>query len=589
MPLVNPQIWNVSDGIEISEKILNEIIKNTSDNLLITAGPGTGKTELLAQRACFLLQTGECKFPRKILSLCFKVDAAKNLKERVLVRCQESYKNNFISMTFDAFFISIIRKFSSLLPGWLNKPSLNFEVGEFKQFYNLPPDLNEITNEQTRKDLNKYISTNQLHWSICRSLAYTIIKNNDSVKNLISNTYSYIFLDEFQDTTTTQYKFIKELFCCEKNKITAVGDTNQMIMCWAGANKNIFGIYQNDFKAIRKELNINHRSNKNIVDFINCIGQNITIDNETFVKYESTKEDNNEHSIFAHEYNDKIEEASAIVTYINNTLQNNKLLLPDDFALIIRQKAADYYKQVKPLFDNANIELRNEDRLICTGGLKIQEAIEEPLSNLFLNIFRKREKIINSNYNKDLIYSYSQLRNIDISNERQYKKIIEEINNIAQQINYNSGIEYCTDMIIKSIGTNIKRYKILSNESDYVKVKKSFDIFFQECYNNSPTLNCAIDKYLGKNQVKLMTVHKSKGLEFNTVFFVDFNSSSWWGLNKAYRENNPDKILEEKNTFFVGASRAKEKLIFTNSEKNNWPTVITDILNTSEMIDDFVV
>ena len=150
MPLVNSQDWKVSNGIEVSEKILNEIIKNTSDNLLITAGPGTGKTELLAQRACFLLQTGECKFPRKILSLCFKVDAAKNLKDRVLIRCQENYKNSFVSMTFDAFFISIVRKFSCLLPDWLEKLNPNFEVGEFKQIYDLPLNLNEIINEDSK-------------------------------------------------------------------------------------------------------------------------------------------------------------------------------------------------------------------------------------------------------------------------------------------------------------------------------------------------------------------------------------------------------------------------------------------------------
>ena len=85
-----------------------------------------------------------------------------------------------------------------------------------------------------------------------------------------------------------------------------------------------------------------------------------------------------------------------------------------------------------------------------------------------------------------------------------------------------------------------------------------------------------------------MTVHKSKGLEFETVFFVDFNIGSWWGLNSAYQKQDSVKVLEEKNIFFVGASRAKENLIFTNGEENkNWPPVITKIMDDSNMIKKF--
>ncbi|MCQ2965117.1 MAG: ATP-dependent helicase [Alphaproteobacteria bacterium] len=587
MPLIKLVDWKVSPDIKISDNILNDIIKNYTDNILITAGPGTGKTEMLAQKACFLLQTGLCKFPKKILTLCFKVDAAKNLKERINKRCGEDAKNQFVSLTFDAFFISIVRRFSCFLPEWISPLNPNFEVGAFEQIKNLPFDLSNNIAENIKNDINRNIITNKLHWDTCKSLAYTIIKNSNEVRNLIASTYEYVFLDEFQDTTINQYKFIKQLFNDYNSKIIAVGDSNQMIMRWAGANKQVFELFKKDFSAKHNYLSINHRSNKNIVDFINYIGKNITSDNETFIEYESIRENLLEHSIFAGEYSNKLDEANNIAIYINKILQNNNTLHPNDFALIIRQKATQYANEVKSVFENLGLELRNEDEEIYKGGFRIQDVVEEPLSDLFINIFRKKEKIIPPNDNKELIFMYSQLRNINLSNEKQYKKMIEEINNIIKNIDYNMGIDKCTDYIISFLGNNIKRYKILSNEADYKKIKKSFDIFFQRCMDNSSTLNCAINQYLGKNQVKLMTIHKSKGLEFDTVFFIDFNATSWWGLNKAYQEDNFDKILEEKNTFFVGASRAKEKLIFTNSEKNNWPNVITDILNNSNMIQSF--
>ena len=84
-----------------------------------------------------------------------------------------------------------------------------------------------------------------------------------------------------------------------------------------------------------------------------------------------------------------------------------------------------------------------------------------------------------------------------------------------------------------------------------------------------------------------MTIHKSKGLEFHTVFFIDFNEDSWWGLTNANKNNDIIRLSEEQNAFFVGASRAKEKLIFTNGKKSNWPPIITKILKDSQMISHF--
>ena len=104
--LIDIDNWKPSEGISLPDEVLNQIVKETSRNIAILAGPGTGKTELLAQRASFLLETGQCPFPQKILALCFKVDAAANITERVQKRCGNLANSRFISLTFDSFFIS---------------------------------------------------------------------------------------------------------------------------------------------------------------------------------------------------------------------------------------------------------------------------------------------------------------------------------------------------------------------------------------------------------------------------------------------------------------------------------------------------
>ena len=102
--------WKETGGITL-ESAAKEAVK-CEENALIIAG----KTELLAQKAGYLFTTDVCKMPRKILAISFKKDAADNLKERILTRYGEKYKDRFISMTYDAFFKSILDRFYRALP-----------------------------------------------------------------------------------------------------------------------------------------------------------------------------------------------------------------------------------------------------------------------------------------------------------------------------------------------------------------------------------------------------------------------------------------------------------------------------------------
>ena len=81
MKSINKGNWSPADGLVLEDVALN-VVKNNCNHLVV-AGPGSGKSELLAQRACYLLQTGECLEPKRILAISFKKDAAINLKERV--------------------------------------------------------------------------------------------------------------------------------------------------------------------------------------------------------------------------------------------------------------------------------------------------------------------------------------------------------------------------------------------------------------------------------------------------------------------------------------------------------------------------
>ena len=114
MKIISADKWTPCDGITLEENA--EMAIREARNILVVAGPGAGKTELLAQKASYLFQTNKCPEPKKILAISFKKDAAGNLKERVTKRCGDDAGRRFVSLTYDAFSKNILDHFRFALP-----------------------------------------------------------------------------------------------------------------------------------------------------------------------------------------------------------------------------------------------------------------------------------------------------------------------------------------------------------------------------------------------------------------------------------------------------------------------------------------
>ena len=122
---LRPEEWTPVDVPELEPAAERAV--RAATNTVVVAGPGAGKTELLAQRACYLLQTDLCPAPRRILAISFKRDAARNLSDRVARRCDKELARRFDSRTFDAFAKSLLDRFSRGLPP-LWRPSDDYQV-----------------------------------------------------------------------------------------------------------------------------------------------------------------------------------------------------------------------------------------------------------------------------------------------------------------------------------------------------------------------------------------------------------------------------------------------------------------------------
>lgn len=120
--------WEPADGLTLEPNALRAA-KEQVHCLALTAGPGAGKTEMLAQRADFLLKTGKCRYPKRILAISFKVDASANLKERIRRRCGSHLSSRFDSYTFHAFAKRIIDRFRVVLTG-NDALDADYKIGE---------------------------------------------------------------------------------------------------------------------------------------------------------------------------------------------------------------------------------------------------------------------------------------------------------------------------------------------------------------------------------------------------------------------------------------------------------------------------
>lgn len=114
MPIIRSQDWRPR-GIDDLEPDAWRALRQAGSTCVI-AGPGAGKTEFLAQRAVYLLETGLCPAPYRVLAISFKSDAAENLATRVRKRCPAELANRFTSLTFDAFAKGLVDRFLSAIP-----------------------------------------------------------------------------------------------------------------------------------------------------------------------------------------------------------------------------------------------------------------------------------------------------------------------------------------------------------------------------------------------------------------------------------------------------------------------------------------
>lgn len=546
------------------------------------------------------------RFSEKILALSFKTDAASNLKERVKKRYGDEYASRFTSLTYSAFEKRILDQFRDVLPedirplrdylieDWdtikelLSMNGINVNGWRMSDIRNFVENiiLNDGNTHKLKKDLLNGTQDNKpvLLYRQITKLSTQIIATNEYIRKALQMTYDFVFLDEFQDTTYAQYDLLKTCFLGSSCKLTAVGDDKQAIMRWAGAKPDIFPDYIRDFNSNEYQLLMNHRSVPKLVEFQKEVHQILNSNHSSIQTNNYPEFQEGEITLF--EFENESLEAKLIANDIESKIQGG--IRPSEICILAKQKVDDYSSKLITTLSSKGIKARIEN--------EYQELLKDPTCNLLLDLIScsqgKRDPLIWEN----LSNFYGNINGIDeFTDELILAKSYKEIDNIVSDITYlisnpipdEDRMLNLINCIIEKIGDKriISNFPMYNGKNDlFITINKFSKLLYEEYSQSQGAWIDVISNFKGENSISIMTIHKSKGLEYEAVYFLGLEDSAFWSFN--------DQPEEDKSAFFVALSRAKSHLIFTycklrnnRSQNNRNINEIYSLLIQSSLVD----
>ncbi len=531
--MIRPESWRPADGLALEPNALRAATERERC-LALTAGPGAGKTEMLAQRADFLLRTGTCRYPMRILAISFKVDASRNLKERVRRRCGADLSARFDSYTFHAFAKRIIDRFRPVLTG--NDA--------------LDPDYKLRSPRVTRR---------QIEFNDLVPLAIQILKTSQVARNAIRKTYSDVFLDEFQDCTNQQYELVKLVFQGSTIRLTAVGDTKQKIMAWAGALDGIFSTFAVDFNAVPLNMYRNFRSKDKLLRMQNEIIR--VLDPASMMLDEQIV--GNEGEIMALGFATSQQEAEHLADLMAGWIQNKEV--PHSEIAVLVSKQPDLYADLLMVeLEKRGIPYRNEQQLQDLSVEPVARLIVDYLLSLYgarepkawLRLMDQMDQLIpfaDETEQADMRQDWQRF----IKSERKQVELLDLLGDNRWPSAWSFVDNFLNRLGISSLTALSPDYESATRLTEVIKETKAR---IEEQLKIEPDLIKTLTKFSDDQAVRILTIHKSKGLEFDSVIILGVENETFWG-----------KKVDERCAFFVGMSRAKRRLVLTDCQTRCTP------------------
>ena len=590
--------------------------------LLVLSGAGTGKTKVLTTRLANLIFSRKAK-TSEIFAVTFTNKAALEMKLRVEKLIKKPVEGMFIG-TFHSIGVRLLRKHAELLSlksdftildtddqlrllkqviKLLDLDTKKFVPKNYLYFIdhlkNLGFEYDQIENHEfelySNGKLSKIYELYQSRLSSFNSVDFgdlilkpvKLFRTNKEILESYKERFKYILVDEYQDTNTSQYLLLR-LLSGKSNNICCVGDEDQSIYGWRGAQlKNILNFEKDFNKAKIIRLEQNYRSTGNILSAASGI---ISENTERIGKKLWTKDSSGKKVRIINIENDEME-ALTIAEQVKASIKNG--FLASEIAVLSR--ASFQFKEIEDRFIRENIKYK------VIGGLKFYERKEIRDAIAYLRLLVNKddnlalERIINipkRGIGASLISKLNQ------NSSKKGMSLYESVNNFLE-----------LNLFPKKVMDNMKHflevYKKHQNQLKSLKHREVAgslldDMRYTEMLQNDKTpeadgrlenikklisdidtrssiyqfleeISLVIDNSVDNEdslKVSLMTLHSAKGLEFKVVFLPGWEEGIFPN-QRSIEEKGNKGLEEERRLAYVGITRAREDLyiLYSNARK----------------------
>ncbi|MCF7833808.1 MAG: UvrD-helicase domain-containing protein [Candidatus Pacebacteria bacterium] len=587
--------------------------------LLVIAGAGAGKTKTITHRIINLIKEGIS--PDNILAVTFTNKAAKEMRDRILATMQNETQGQdsvpFIS-TFHSLGVYIIKENASLLglTKYFNildesdaisiikeaikesnldpkqyeprkiKNIISREKGNFTdmlEYKNRGDYMSQIAGEIWEKYEKRKSNENSLDFDDLLIKSVKLLKENEPVRKTYQDKWQYIHIDEYQDTNEVQY-LMSSLLSAEHKNICVVADPDQLIYGWRGANlRNVLN-FEKDYKGAEVVmLEENYRSTQNILEAANeVIKKNkYRPDKKLFTKNKEGEK------ISLYEAVDEGDEADFIATKIleiidnasaqnsNNNSQKNSL---SEIAILYRANFQSRVLEEAMLRYNIpyqvlGVKFFERKEIKDTLAYLRASLSPESLSDIKRIInFPKRgigkstlAKIFAKDTESLPIKTKIKINNFyklleDIKEKIQTEKTSEVIKYAVKKSGIEAELQNGTEDDLERLA-NIKELVTLALKYDTLPESKGVEKLLEDASlaSDQDSIMLIEEKNSIKKAVRLMTVHASKGLEFNNVFITGLEDGLFPNRRDGETKKEEDRE-EERRLFYVALTRARHKL-----------------------------
>lgn len=590
--------------------------------ILIIAGAGSGKTRVITFRIAHMLDLG---IPQsQILALTFTNKAAKEMADRVKDLTQRKLQNLTVS-TFHAFGVKVLRADIEKLGYRENfsiydetdRTALIKECGRELKFSPDALDIYKISqlfsniktgrkNWQTENDMYRELYDcyqeglklyNAVDFDDLIVLPIKLFRENPDVLARYKERFKYIMVDEFQDTSHQQYELMHLL--ADEN-VAVVGDDDQSIYSWRGADYQNIINFEKDFKVTEIRLEQNYRSTGTILDAANGVISHNT--NRKDKKLWSGKGEGKPIEIYMPE--NETDEANFIAESIQGIAMEEKKKY-DDFGVLIRANTQSRYieeaflqanipytmsggtsfferKEIKDIISYLRVIANHDDdinllriinvprRGIGRAAIQIINNEAEKLGSTLWTAIQSLVQTEESEASETLKEDLQDFLNLIESNRQKLlsgRGLSKKVREMVEEINYKDYLITEYSKSEKAVRFKLKNIELLLEMMERWEIDPDNANPSLFNYLNRITLMSRDngDDENDKGKVNLMTIHASKGLEFPVVFIAGAEE----GLIPHQRsvDENDGNVEEERRLFYVAITRAREKLLISSCQR----------------------